>query len=1179
MKTEILDYLADRVLVIDGAMGTAIQEAALTIDDFAGLENCSEILLETRPDLIRSIHDSFLEVGCRAVETNTFGANKIVLEEFERCDLWAGRGGPRFVLGSVGPGTKLPTLGHTTFDTLEDSYAEQVRGLVDGGADAILIETCQDLVQAKAAISGANLAFAGRGRLLPIFCQVTMETTGTMLVGSDISAALAALEPFSEVEVIGLNCATGPQEMSEHVAYLGKWCPRRVSVVPNAGLPQLAGGRTHYPLTPSELAHWILRFVEEDGVAMVGGCCGTKPAHLAAVVAALGERRPRPREVSFPPSISSIYSAQTLQQETSYFIIGERTNTNGSRKFRQLLEKESWDGLVAMGRELEREGCHAVDLCVAHVDRASEGADMEEVLKRFVTQIKVPIVIDTTEAPVLERALKLCGGRAICNSINLEDGEEKLDRRVEVCKKFGAACIALTIDEQGMAKEADDKLRIARRIFDICTRRHGLRPGDLIFDPLTFTICTGNEADRRLGMETLEGIRRIKEALPGVFTVLGLSNVSFGLKPNPRHVLNSVFLHHAREAGLDAAIVHAEKIKPLFKIDERLRQVAEDLIFDRRRDGYDPLQEFLGLFGDESAPAERAGRAPATVEEKLKARIIDGDRPGLEADLDEALEKHPPLEIINDILLDGMRVVGELFGSGQMQLPFVLQSAETMKAAVGHLEKFLEKVEGVSKGRIVLATVKGDVHDIGKNLVDIILTNNGYTVFNLGIKQPITAILEKARAVEAHAIGLSGLLVKSTVVMRENLEELDRQEVRMAVILGGAALSRRYVEVDCRKTYQGRVEYGKDAFEGLALMDSIVRGEPERRSSYPGARGFAPRGPGETADTRKAAAREAGETEPAAAAAAAALIPPAPSRAAPLAGSAPRGRPDRFERGSEAKGAQLPAAAEVRRDIAVPVPPFFGPRPVERIEVEALLPFINEEFLFRFQWQFKQRGASTAEYRKFLEREVRPIYLDLVARALREEILEPKAIYGYFPCQSEGDDLIVYSPGGSEVLHRFVFPRQRKGKRLCIADFFRPRSSGEMDVIGMTIVTVGARVSEVERRWFAESRYQDYLFLHGFGVEASEALAELIHKQMRAEMGIAGDDARNIEELFRQGYRGSRYSFGYPACPNLEDQVPQLRILGAERIGVTISEEFQLEPEQSTSALVVHHPQAKYFNV
>ena len=1172
----ILDFLAQRVLVIDGAMGTQIQHADFTLEDFGGQENCSEILLETRPDFIRSVHEAYLETGCNAVETNTFGANKIVLGEFglqaktyelnligarlarECCDRHSTPSEPRFVLGSIGPGTKLVTLGHTDYDTLVDSYAEQARGLVDGKADAFLIETCQDILQVKAAIAACNVALRERGRKLPIFCQVTMETTGTMLVGTDMAAALTAIEPFDEVEVFGLNCATGPQEMSEHVAYLGKYSPKRVSVVPNAGLPQLVDGKTCYPLTHKEPASWLLRFVEEDGVNMVGGCCGTTPEHIRELVKAVGKRAPKKRAPKLTPSLSSLYSSVPIVQDASYLIIGERSNVLGSKKFKDAFVAGDMDGMIAVGREQAREGCHLIDVCADQTGRDAR-ADLPPIVKSMVTQVPLPLCIDSNSWSTFEPALKLIGGRALVNSLNLENGEEEFVQHLSLCRSFGAAVILGTIDEDkqaGMAKTAERKVSIARRMFEIATRKCRFRPHDIFFDPLVLPISTGQEEDRRNGLETLDGIRRIKKEVPGTFTAVGLSNVSFGLNPAARHVLNSVFLHYCRESGLDGAIVHASKITPLYKIPPRERELAEDLIFERRSEGYDPLLEFVNAFQGRKGSAAEKRAAPTTIEEKLKVRIIDGDRVGLEADLAQAMKTYPPLSIINNLLLEGMKVVGDLFGSGQMQLPFVLQSAETMKAAVAYLEPFMEKVGGESKGRIVLATVKGDVHDIGKNLVDIILTNNGYTVYNLGIKVPITSILEAARQHDVHAIGMSGLLVKSTVVMRENLAEMARQGVHVPAILGGAALNRRYVEAECRSAYAGRIEYAKDAFEGLALMGSIRRGEAERPSKFKGGRGFVSSLGEETGKEVDTELVEEVET------------------------SAPT-LPARFERPAVEGDEEiaLPTSGEIRRDVRVPKPPFLGSRVLERIDLSALLPYINENVLFKFQWQFKQRKMSKEEYGRFVEREVKPIFRELVGKCREERLLEPKAVYGYYECQSKGNDLLVYKPGTSELLHRFQFPRQEKHKRLCIADFFQPIDSGTKDIIAFTVVTVGSRASETERRWFAENRYRDYLYLHGLSVEAAEALAEFLHKQVRAELEISGDDSREIEKLFRQGYRGSRYSFGYPACPNLEDQEPLLEILDAKRIGVTLSEEFMLEPEQSTSALIVHHPQAKYFNV
>jgi 5-methyltetrahydrofolate--homocysteine methyltransferase len=1142
--SKIIQLARERVVFLDGAMGTALHERDLPLSDYNGLENCSEVITLTRPDVIADIHSSFLDVGCDAVETNTFGGMKHVLSEFDltdrtyeinlesariaraACDKFSTPQRPRFVVGSMGPGTKLPTLRQIDWDTVLDSYAEQTRGLLDGGADALLIETCQDILQAKAAMCGALTAMREKSRALPIMIQVTMETFGTMLVGTDVSAAFTALDAYPQVEVIGFNCATGPQEMSEHVRFLSQHSNRLLSVVPNAGLPQLVDGRPHYALTPEELARWLKEFVEVDGVNIVGGCCGTTPEHMRAVIDAIGMRPPVQRQPQSKPAASSIYSAATIEQDSSFLIIGERTNTNGSRRFKRLLDEGNLDGMVQMAREQMKEGAHVLDVCGAFVGRDEE-ADMNAIIDRFTTEVSVPLMIDSTEPNVLESCLKLAGGKCIINSINLEDGEGKLDLICQLARTYGAALVALTIDEDGMAKELDEKIAVARRIHDLCVERHGIRSSDLIFDPLTFTICTGNEDDRGLGRATLESIREIKAALPGVHTVLGLSNISFGLLPAARSTLNSVYLHHALEHGLDAAIVHAAGIQPFYKIEEEHRRVAEDLIYDRRKFDdaglctYDPLQALIKLFSNaETKP--RNAEANLSIEERLKNRIIDGDRNGLPEELDRALQTHTALDIINDILLDGMKVVGELFGSGQMQLPFVLQSAETMKSAVAHLEPHMDKIDGSSKGRIVLATVKGDVHDIGKNLVDIILTNNGYEVFNLGIKQPINAILEKTHAVDAHVIGMSGLLVKSTVIMKDNLEVMNERDIEVPVILGGAALTRRYVEEDLRAIYRGRLDYAKDAFEGLALMEQVAAG-----------------------DTAPRQARS-----------------PAPRATKPVAATTP-----------------LPQRSDVDETHPIPEPPFWGRRLIDHVPVPAVLGFMNEVMLFQVQWQYKRARRPEAEYRQFVESHVRPIYRELVARCQAEEILRPRAIYGYWPCAADRNRLIVYDPDVQDrELTTFEFPRSRHAPHRCIADFFRTVDSGQRDVLAMSIVTMGRQVSEIARAWFEADRYKDYLHLHGLGVECAEALAEYVHKQIRVELGIAGHDARELRELFKQGYQGSRYSFGYPACPNLEDHAKMWPLLQPEDIDVTLSEEWQLDPEQSTSALICHHPQARYFN-
>ncbi|MGD9616452.1 MAG: methionine synthase [Alphaproteobacteria bacterium] len=1168
--THLLDYLADRVLLADGAMGTQVQGRNLDIEhDFHGHENCTEILCESRPDLVREIHLTYLHAGCDAVTTNSFGGSPITLGEFGIADKAfalnrragelareaiaevAHDGRTRFILGSVGPGTRLPSLGHIGYQDLEDALAVQCAGLVAGEIDAFLIETCQDPLQIKAAVNGAKRARAEAGKDIPIIVQVTVETTGTLLVGADIAAAATIIHAL-DVPVVGLNCATGPREMAEHVKWLGENWPGYMSVMPNAGLPELIGGRTHYPLTPRELAQWLERFVLEDGVGIIGGCCGTEGAHIAALdqmLRRIGRDRPRPlpkaRQIAWVPSVASLYGQVPLRQENAYLSIGERCNANGSRAFRRLQEAGDWDGCVEMGREQVKEGSHTLDICTAFVGR-DEVAEMCEVVSRMRGAINAPLVIDSTEYPVLEAALKLYGGKAIINSINFEDGEEAAEKRLKLAKRFGAAVIALTIDEQGMAKEAADKLRLAERLHDFACNRHGLPPSDLLFDPLTFTICTGNEDDRRLGLNTLDAIAAIRERMPECQIILGLSNISFGLNPPARQVLNSVFLDHALRRGLTGAIVHFSKILPLHRIPEEEVRVAEDLIFDRRAEDYDPLQAFIALFeGRAGEKTEKKGR-PEKLEDRLAQRIVDGDRLGLETDLDLAMQVYSPLDIINDHLLGGMKTVGELFGAGKMQLPFVLQSAETMKAAVKYLEPFMERVEGQEKGIVVLATVRGDVHDIGKNLVDIILTNNGYRVVNLGIKQPIGAILEAAREHRAHAIGMSGLLVKSTVVMRENLEEMSRQGIDLPVMLGGAALTRRYVEEDCVKAYEaGRVAYARDAFDGLALMDRIV-------SRDNGGNDF----DGYLAEVqRKNTGRPINER-----------------RKLGRAGDARPQRPIDLEE------IRLRRAG-LNRGVPVPQPPFWGAQTIARVPVKTVVPYLNERMLYQFQWGYRKDGRSLAEYKEWARKELRPVLARIADISIRENILLPQAAYGYWRCAAEGNDVILFGEDGRREVGRFSFPRQNKDGGLCVADFFRDVDDKERDVIGLQVVTMGRRASEASREWFAENRYQDYLYLHGFSVEMAEAFAEYVHRRIRSELGFAAEEARDHDEMLNQGYRGSRYSFGYPACPNLADQRLLLELLRADEIGISLTEEDQLDPEQSTSAIVVHHPQAKYFSV
>ncbi len=1160
-RPHLLDALRDRVLLCDGGMGSRVQ--ALTLDiikDFWDKENCTEVLTLSRPELIRDIHRGYFEAGADMVLTNTFGGSPITLEEFElgsrtheinkrgvelareAAESFAD-GRHRWVIGDIGPGTKLPSLGHITYDALEAALIEQCLGLIDGGCDALLTETNQDTLFIKAAVNAAKAAIKQTGVNIPIFVQVTVETTGTLLVGPDIAAAATVVHAL-DVPLIGLNCATGPQEMAEHVRWLAQNWPGLLSVQPNAGLPELVDGKTHYPLGPDELATWMERFVAEDGMNIIGGCCGTSTPHIAALDAMLrkrGDFRPAPvkRTVHWVPSVASLYGATALRQENSYFSIGERCNANGSKAWRQRQEAGDWDGCVAIGRDQVAEGSNSLDVCVAFVGR-DEHAEMSEVITRFTSSVNSPLVIDSTETPIIEAALKLHGGKPIINSINFEEGEKAAEDRMILAKKFGAAVIALTIDEVGMAKTAEDKLRIAERLVDFACNKHGLPQSDLMIDPLTFTIATGNEDDRKLGLWTLDGIRMIREKFPDVQIMLGLSNISFGLNPAARHVLNSVFLDLAVKAGMTGAIVHVSKIKPLHQIPPEEVQVVEDLIFDRRSEGYDPLQEVLEIFSGRKAADNVAKVVAATPEGRLKDRIVDGNRKGLEDDLQGAMDAgQKPLDIINNILLDGMKVVGELFGAGKMQLPFVLQSAETMKTAVAWLEPFMEKVEGQEKGTIVLGTVRGDVHDIGKNLVDIILTNNGYKVVNLGIKVPLIDIVAAAKQHKAHAIGMSGLLVKSTVVMRENLEEMSRQGIDIPVMLGGAALTRNYVEDDCVQSYAcGRVAYARDAFDGLHLMDRVMgngfddylaalqtkrvgKAKNEKRTlGQADPRAFAP------VDLGYAKTRRHRETAP----------------------------------------------------YATPVPPFWGAK-VMQADPRALVPFINERSLYQFQWGFRKQGRSLEDFIGWAKQELRPVLKRMLAIAEAEKILKPQAIYGYWKCAGQGNELILFEQDGTTEAARFNLPRQPKTDGDCIADWVRDVDDAERDVIGLQVVTVGQKASDIARDWFEDNRYQDYLYLHGLSVEMAEAMAEYVHKRIRAELGFASEDARDIEKMLQQEYRGGRYSFGYPACPKLEDQAPLLKLLGAERIGVEISDEWQLHPEQSTSAIVLHHPRAKYFSV
>jgi 5-methyltetrahydrofolate--homocysteine methyltransferase len=1157
MRQSYLDAVDERIIVFDGAFGTFVQGLDLGPDDFGGptLEGCNEMLCLTRPDVIRSMHSAFLDVGVDALETATFGSFSIVLNEYgiadqtrelnvaaarlarEVADDYAADGRTRYVAGSIGPGTKLPSLGHITFAELRDAYEEQARALLEGGVDLFLIETCIDLLQVKAAMIGARRAMVAEGRQVPLQVQVSMETTGRMLVGSEIGAALTSLIAMKP-DVLGINCATGPAEMQEHLRYLSAHCQVPISVLPNAGLPSVVDGRTHYDLTPEQLADFHRHHVQDLGIGIVGGCCGTTPEHLRQVVEAVRDLPAPRRTPTYEPSVTSIYSPVPLKQDLSFLIIGERTNANGSKAFREAMLAGDWDTCTKMATEQIREGAHVLDVCVDYVGRDGT-ADMDEIAKRFATQASVPLVLDSTEPQVIEAGLQHVGGRAILNSANLEDGElpgSRMDRIFSLARDYGAAVICLLIDERGQARDVEWKMEVAHRIAQIARERYGLSNSDLIFDALTFPLSTGDEDLRKDAMATMDAIKRIKDEIPGAFTTLGLSNVSFGLKPAARHALNSVFLHECVQHGLDSAIVHASKIMPINRIPEEQRQVCEDLIYDRRGDGYDPLQKLLEVFADvQVAAAVKEDRTDWPVERRLRQRIIDGDREGLTVELDEAMAGGiAPLMIVNDILLDGMREVGELFGSGQMQLPFVLQSAETMKAAVAYLEPHMDKVEGSSsKGKLVLATVKGDVHDIGKNLVDIICTNNGYEVHNLGIKVSIADMVAKVKEVQADALGMSGLLVKSTLIMRENLEEMNALGLaEIPVLLGGAALTRSYVERDLREVYDGRLFYGRDAFEGLHTLDKLM---DIKRT-----------GEDDPAFGRELTGR---------------VLPPRAS-----------------ERNKDVDPATLPRRSpDVAADNEVFVPPFLGTRVVKGLSLDDIAEYVNETALFRNQWQYRPNaGESDDDFKA----RIRPELRAQLAEAKASGVLVPQVVYGYFAVNGDGNDLVVWSDASRTTeLARFNYPRQRSEQYLCIADFFRPVESGEVDYAAFHIVTMGAAVSEATAKLFADNEYQQYLKLHGIGVEMAEALAEYWHRRIRTEWGFAGEDGPTIGGLFRQQYRGGRYSWGYPACPDLEDNAKVAEILGADRLGIEVSEEtgWQYQPEQTTSAIICHHPQAKYF--
>ena len=1172
------------VLVFDGAMGTNLQVQNLTADDFGGAEyeGCNEYLVHTKPEAVAQVHRGFLEAGADVIETDTFGGTKLVLAEYNLADKayylnktaaelakqvateYSTSEKPRFVAGSIGPGTKLPTLGHIDFDSLKDAYVEQAEALYDGGVDLLLVETCQDVLQIKAALNAIEEVFKKKGNRLPLMVSVTMEQMGTMLVGTEIDAALAILERYP-IDILGLNCATGPDLMKDHIKYLSEHSPFIVSCVPNAGLPENIGGQAHYKLTPMELRMALMHFVEDLGVQIVGGCCGTRYDHIKSLAEMTQDLTPKERHPHYEPSAASIYSTQPYIQDNSFLIVGERLNASGSKKCRTLLNDEDWDSLVSLAKSQVKEGAHILDVNVDYVGRDGE-RDMHELTSRLVNNVTLPLMLDSTEWTKMEAGLKVAGGKCILNSTNYEDGEERFYQVLDLAKKYGAGIVVGTIDEDGMGRTADKKFVIAKRAYDAAVE-YGIPPQEIFFDPLALPVSTGIEEDRENGKATVEAIKRIREELPGCHILLGVSNVSFGLNLAARQVLNSVFLHECMQVGLDSAIVNASKILPLAKIDPKHQKICYDLIYDKREfDGdictYDPLGELTTLFAGKKAKKSEAVDKNLPIEERLKQHIIDGERIGLDEALDEALQQYPPLDIVNIFLLDGMKVVGELFGSGQMQLPFVLQSAQTMKAAVAHLEPYMDKEEAddSGKGKFVIATVKGDVHDIGKNLVDIILSNNGYKVINLGIKQPVENIIQAYEEHQPDCIAMSGLLVKSTAFMKDNLETFNEKGISVPVILGGAALTPKFVHQDCQNVYQGKVVYGKDAFADLHFMDKLMPAKADE--NWDDFKGFLDE---EDIDPPQPSLEKEGEQ--------------------PFAGE-DRDKifVDEVSKPAEPKVIDTKRSEAVALDIERPTPPFWGSKilKAQDIPIEEIFPYLDLQALFVGQWQFrKPKEQSKSDYDEFLARKVHPVLEEWKQRIVADNLLEPTVIYGYFPCNAEGNTLHVYEPtdtGFVKPVTSLEFPRQSSGKRLCIADFFATKESGHIDVFPMQAVTVGEIATEYAQKLFKADNYTDYLYYHGMAVQMAEALAEWTHARIRSELGFEAEESDNIRDILQQRYRGSRYSFGYPACPNIEDQYKQLDLLDTKRIGMYMDESEQLYPEQSTTAIITYHPVARYFS-
>ena len=1155
-KLKIQNLIKQKVMILDGAMGTQIQNLDIPIDAWSGLEGCNEILNSTCRGVIQDIHRGYLKAGADIVKTNTFGALPWVLDDYgissrafelakdgakiakEACEEFSSSEKPRFCAGSLGPGTKLPSLGHISYDDMYEGYKISAFGLIEGGVDLFLIETAQDPLQIKAALHAINDAMLSDGRKLPIMVSATIELSGTMLIGTDATTIATILEPF-EIMSLGFNCGTGPEQVKKHVKTLSEIWGRPISIHANAGLPQNRGGHSYYPMGPREFTNLQEEFLEFDGVCLLGGCCGTTPQHILELSKRVEGRVPLPPIGKQPKSLASLFEVRAIKQNPAPFLIGERSNATGSKAFREIILAEDYDGSLSVAQQQVRSGAHGIDVSVGFAGR-DESADMREVVSRYNSKISLPLMPDTTQVPALEVALKHIGGKPIINSVNLEDGIEKFDRVCSLAKRFGCALVCLTIDEKGMAKTKEQKLSIAQRIYELATKKHGIDPEDLVFDLLTFTVGSGDEEYFTAAIDVIDAIREFHKMHPEVGFVLGISNISFGLAKHAREYLNSVFLHHCVKAGLSMAIVNVKNTIPMHRINDEQRKVCEDLLFNNRSEG-DPLFKFIDYFEDvKETNQEEEDEAfnALNTEEKLKKLLIDGDKERMMPLLVEAKDEIAPEVIVNKILIDAMKVVGELFGSGQMQLPFVLQSAEVMKASVDYLNPYLPKMDKESETTLILGTVKGDVHDVGKNLVDIILSNNGFKVVNIGIKADIDEFIKSYDEHKATAIGMSGLLVKSTNVMKENLEKLQSVGLKVPVLLGGAALTDNFIEDYCRPIYDGPIFYCKDAFEGIEAMSRIEKGN--FNTDF---------GRAKVADTPQKEKKE---------------LPPMP----------------KFE------DIKMPS-----RDIPIPTPPFWGRRVIKEGINDIAYEWINHKLLFSRAWGYSGKGMSKEEKQRQRDDVLWPLYEKIKAEVEQKGLFDPTIIYGYYPCRSEQNKLHILSEdrgfftkdevnteplNESDILYTLDFPRQRRAPHRCLSDFF---ASHRDDVVAFTCVSAGSRFSEYEKELYEQGKFKEYHLIHGLSIEIAEALAEVAHKQIRLDLNIAQNEKHSLKDVQMRAYQGCRYSFGYAACPDLSDSKVIFELLKPEEFGIILGETFQIHPEQSTTAIVAHHREAMYFSV